>query len=142
MLHVRYNKEQVRALLDALSSSQDAQKDDLKAQNVSITNDTTHSVDEDFNSVKNYLKTYITIQYETEDLAILKPKGKICLLLSYNEPFIMNIIPVLNAVIAGNDVTVRPSSLASQFASDIWEYVFGKIPDLRQLLHLRFVEKG
>jgi coniferyl-aldehyde dehydrogenase len=50
----------------------------------------------------------------------LKPKGKVIITLSYNEPVIMSIIPVLNALVAGNKLTVRPSHRGRDIFNYIW----------------------
>jgi len=63
---------------------------------------------------KNYKKT------ERKIKSNLKPKGKILIILSYNEPFIMSIIPIMNALIAGNEVLVKPSRKALEFFERIW----------------------
>lgn len=51
----------------------------------------------------------------------IKPKGKILVILSYNEPFILSIIPILNALVVGNEVILKPSQEAENFTKIIWQ---------------------
>lgn len=50
-----------------------------------------------------------------------KPKGKILIMLSRNEPLLISIIPIFSALAMGNQVTVRPSSTASVLVRKIWQ---------------------
>ncbi len=41
--------------------------------------------------------------------------------MSYNEPFILSIIPILNALVVGNKVVLKPSKEAENFTRIIWQ---------------------
>jgi acyl-CoA reductase-like NAD-dependent aldehyde dehydrogenase len=49
-----------------------------------------------------------------------KPKGSVLIILSYNEPLILSIIPVLSALTAGNKVKIKPSRKAQEIVKKIW----------------------
>lgn len=95
-------------------------KTDLIKLNRAITLDTQYWIEDDFRMVKQYLKNYMK-NYNFEYLkSRVKPKGKILIILSYNEPFILSIIPVLNSLVAGNEVIVKPSHYNYDFVELIW----------------------
>ena len=97
-------------------------KQSLVHLNKQITNDTDFAIEYDYEYIIKYLELF------NENLSKikkkinkkLKPKGNILIILSYNEPFIMSIIPILNALLAGNIVTVKPSGKALLFFRNIW----------------------
>ncbi len=84
------------------------------------TNDTDYSIEGDFDFIRLYLSNFIENNKLTLGLD-LKPKGKTIIVLSYNEPFVTSIVPVLNALITGNNVYVRPSSKGRDFFKHVWE---------------------
>lgn len=91
----------------------------LKQENKKATQDSAFAVDSDFDFIKKYLAEYVennkgTFQKE------LKPKGTVFMILSYNEPFIISVIPILNALVAGNRVIVKPSGKCTDFFKKIW----------------------
>lgn len=105
-----------------LSQFIEKKKTDLIRLNRTITLDTQYWVEDDFRMVKRYLKNY-TKNYNLEYLKNrIKPKGEILIILSYNEPFILSIIPILNALVAGNKVIVKPShyNYSYNFVDLIW----------------------
>jgi len=91
----------------------------LKSLNKEITKDTNFSITYDYEYVIKYLELY-NRNYIKINKKNLKPKGKILIILSYNEPFVMSIVPVMNALIAGNDVTIKPSGKTLKFFKSIW----------------------
>jgi len=44
-----------------------------------------------------------------------KPKGKLLMVLSANEPFIMSFVPVLSALVLGNQVLLKPAGVNQKF---------------------------
>lgn len=76
----------------------------------------------DYNFVVTYLRNYKEI-YSQSKRSNQKAKGKVFLILSFNEPFTMSVIPVLNALAAGNTVYVRPSSRCVSFFTHLWTHV-------------------
>lgn len=56
-----------------------------------------------------------------------KPKGNILVILSYNEPLLLSVIPIFCALAMGNKVTVRPSTKSKDVLNKIWQmdYYFG-----------------
>ena len=89
--------------------------------NKKIKLDTDYWIAEDYKTVELYLSDYIKNHYTIELISKIKPKGKILILLSYNEPFILSIIPVLNALIVGNEVILKPSHGSESFIKMIWQ---------------------
>lgn len=91
----------------------------LKKINKTITQDTISSIEYDFESIKKYL-----VKYSENNKEIfrkkLKPKGRVFLILSYNEPLMLSIVPILNALVAGNEVVVKPSGKCISFFKKIW----------------------
>ncbi len=89
--------------------------------NKKITLDTDYWIMEDYKTVISYLKGYIKNHYSSNRISRIKPKGKILLILSYNEPFILSIIPLLNALIIGNEVILKPSRGSEMFFKMVWQ---------------------
>ncbi|OHA21968.1 MAG: hypothetical protein A3C72_01055 [Candidatus Taylorbacteria bacterium RIFCSPHIGHO2_02_FULL_43_32b] len=89
--------------------------------NRKITLDTSYWISEDYKTVKAYLENYIKNHYSIKLVKNIKPKGIILIILSYNEPFILSIIPLLNALIIGNEVILKPSREAESFVRMIWQ---------------------
>lgn len=88
--------------------------------NSSCSQDTEYWMSKDFEFVNLFLSSYYenTSQFFNRQL---KPKGKIIIILSFNEPLIMSIVPILNALVAGNQLTVRPSRRGREFFNYIWK---------------------
>lgn len=91
----------------------------LTKLNKKITHDTNHWIEEDYKTLKSYLKNYST-NIDQSSVDRMKPKGKIFIILSYNEPFILSVIPILNALVAGNEVILKPSRGTENFSRTIW----------------------
>lgn len=91
----------------------------LKQENKKITHDTLFSIDHDFEFIKRYLVEYIENSKDIFEKK-LKAKGTVFIILSYNEPFILSVIPILNAILAGNSVVVKPSGKCCNFFKKIW----------------------
>lgn len=107
---------------------------ELKRENNKITQDSDFTIDYDFEFIKKYLADYIknnNFFFQNN----LKPKGTVFIILSYNEPFIMSIIPILNALVAGNNVIVKPSGKCFNFFDKIWSDT-GLIKELDLLLEI------
>jgi|GEM_PF-3466598 len=102
-------------LLEIINES----KEFLFIENRKATSDTDYTISHDFEYIITYLRNYNKNNSEIFNKK-LKAKGNILLMLSYNEPFILSIIPVLNALIAGNSVTVKPSKRCVDFFKKIW----------------------
>ncbi len=95
-------------------------EDYIKKQNGLITNDTDDMIVFDLDFTKQYILNYVK-NHKREIDSNLKAKGDILIILSYNEPIIMSIIPIVSALIAGNRVFVKPSSRCKEFFKFIWE---------------------
>lgn len=95
-------------------------KEHLKLLNKQITKDTQYWIDNDFDYVISYLSSYRLDENRSSN-HLIKPKGNVYIILSYNEPFVLGVIPVINALIAGNNVVVRPSTLSIDFLKYIWQ---------------------
>lgn len=91
----------------------------LKQENKKATQDGSSAVDSDFDFIKKYLAEYIKNNEDTFQKE-LKPKGTVLIILSYNEPFIISVVPILNALVAGNKVIVKPSGKCTDFFKKIW----------------------
>ena len=111
--------EKTEALILNLISELEKNKDVLAIMNEKITHDTSYWIENDYTFTIAYLKAYLK-NHSGILQQIKKPRGKILIILSYNEPFILSVIPIFNAILAGNDVTVRPSSISREFCSKIW----------------------
>jgi len=114
------NINKISEIIFSLINYLKTNKDELFLLNYQITNDNSLSIEEDYNSIIDYLNNYINNNKRIIKEDNLKPKGKILIMLSYNEPFILSIIPVLNAIIAGNYVIIKPSQLGKEFVKNIW----------------------
>lgn len=101
----------------------------LKEENKKITQDTTSTIEHDFKFTKKYLAKYVDNSKEVFKKK-QKAKGVILIILSYNEPFIISVVPILNAIIAGNTVVVKPSGKCVDFFKKIWSDS-GLIEELR-----------
>ena len=53
----------------------------------------------------------------------LKAKGTILIILSYNEPLLLSVVPVICALLVGNKVIVRPSSKNIELFNKIWSNI-------------------
>lgn len=116
------NKQLLNKLLVDLTKILVKNKDKLFELNQKITLDTNYWIREDYRAIILYLRNYIKHHYSDEMFSKLKPKGKILIILSYNEPFILSIIPILNALVAGNKVILKISAESEDFVRSIWEY--------------------
>lgn len=116
MLKINQTENITNDLISYLKENQNF----LKILNKEITNDTDYAIDYDYDYIIRYLEKYRKNVKRDLNSSTLHPKGKILIILSYNEPFVMSIIPVLNALVAGNVVEIKPSSKALDFFSHIW----------------------
>ncbi len=95
-------------------------KDTIFKYNKDITEDTYNTIMDDFTFVINYLDNYIETNRNLLMGNTIKKKGDVLVILSYNEPIIMSCIPILNALVAGNKVYVKPSSKSESFFKFLW----------------------
>lgn len=114
------DKKELKKIVNDLVTVLKQNKNDLFELNKNITNDSVYYIEEDFNSALQYLKKYIKNNYNKNKLRTLKPKGSLLIVLSYNEPFILSIVPIMNALVTGNDVTVKVSKGTEKFFQKIW----------------------
>ncbi len=114
------NKNIFTNLIEDLEAFIELNKADLFELNKKITLDTKRYIEEDYQVVRAYLNHFKN-NYPTELLKKIKPKGKVLIILSYNEPFIMSIIPIINALAVGNDVTIKESHKSDGFIEAIWK---------------------
>ncbi len=115
------NKKILEKLIVDLSNFIKDNKIELFDLNRKITLDTDYWILDDYKTVKLYLDNYIKNHYPVKLINKIKPKGKILIILSYNEPLILSIIPLLNALIIGNEVILKPSREAENFVKMIWQ---------------------
>ena len=115
------DKQCLKNLITDLSNFIREEKTELFALNRKITLDTDHWITEDYQTVVLYLKNYIKNHVHTEIIDKIKPKGKVLIILSYNEPLVLSIIPVLNALIVGNDVVLKTSRNNEDFVRFVWQ---------------------
>lgn len=111
---------ETKKLIALLCKNLENQTKDLIAENEKITSDSLHDINKDLAFIKAYLKNYISEHYKPNYKKHLKSKGKVLIILSFNEPFIMTIIPALNALVAGNEVYLRPSRRNIRFVTSLW----------------------
>lgn len=112
-------QQQISTLVTELVAYVTTNQEALSRLNESITNDTDHWIAHDYSFALNYLETYLS-EHAVQLGARRKPCGDVLIILSYNEPFVLSLIPILNALVARNRVHVRPSSKAQQFFAKIW----------------------
>lgn len=115
------NKKDLINLINDLGGFIQKRKTELFKLNKKITLDTDYWISDDYKTVQSYLKGYIKNHYSNSLINKIKPKGRILLILSYNEPFILSIIPILNALIIGNEVIIKPSRESGDFVKMIWQ---------------------
>jgi aldehyde dehydrogenase (NAD+) len=115
------NKKVLKRLLFDLRKILENKKNSLFQLNKEITLDAEKWISEDYRTVMSYLKAYIKNNYSSDIVNRIKPKGKILIISSYNEPFILSIIPIINALVLGNEVTWKPSQYAEEFVEKIWK---------------------
>lgn len=113
------DNKMVEEIVKELSSCLQEKKEELFSLNKIITCDLDCWINKDYEFISSYLKGYIVNNSHSLQ-AYLKPKGRILIILSYNEPFILSIVPILNALVAGNDVLLRPSKRNLEFVKKIW----------------------
>ncbi|MFT4304571.1 MAG: aldehyde dehydrogenase family protein [Candidatus Woesearchaeota archaeon] len=111
------SKKEVKTICNKLLKNIESNYDVLKKENKKITNDSDYWIDYDYNFIIKYLNNLVN---ELDFSLNAKPKGKILIILSYNEPFIMSVIPILNAIIAGNKILIKPSKRNIVFFKMIW----------------------
>lgn len=84
--------------------------------NQKCTQDTNYWITKDHEFVLSYLENF----ENDKNNRLIKPKGDILIITSYNEPLILSIIPVLNAILAGNSVVLKPSKKSFLITDAIW----------------------
>jgi len=115
------NKQQLVNFIEDLNDWIENKKSSLFDLNKDASLDTYYWIDEDYKTTVSYLKNYIKNHYYPGIENKLKPKGRILIILSYNEPFILSIIPILNALVVDNEVILRPSEGNASFVKMIWQ---------------------
>lgn len=115
------NKQQLINFIEDLNGWIENKKSILFDLNKDVSLDTYYWIDKDYKATVAYLKNYIKNHYYPGVENKLKPKGRIFIILSYNEPFILSIIPILNALVVGNEVILRPSEGNASFVKMIWQ---------------------
>ena len=70
----------------------------------------------DLNNSKRFLDSF---RVDSKP-SMCKPKGNVLILLSYNEPLLLSIVPIFCALAMGNKVIVRPSSKNSELFRILW----------------------
>lgn len=91
-------------------------KAELFKLNQKCTQDTNYWIRNDHKSVLEYLENF----ENDKNNYLVKPKGNILIITSYNEPLILSIAPVLNALLAGNNVALKPSRRSFLITDAIW----------------------
>ncbi len=111
--------EDVNAVVNDLVDFFERNKKELLKLNEACTQDTDYWIEEDWKYALAYL-----INFKKNIVFALKqrrkPKGIIFIILSYNEPLLLSIIPILNALAGGNKVIVKPSRRAEGIWNAIW----------------------
>lgn len=114
------NKSSLDNLLADLNGFIRRNKAELFEMNRKITLDTDYWIEDDYKTINAYLSGYVKNHYSIKLVDRVKPKGKILIILSYNEPFILSIIPLLNALIIGNEVILKINQKNEKFVKMIW----------------------
>ena len=114
------SKEKINEMCNQILNNLRTKEDELKDLNKQITQDTNHWIEYDYQNVIMYVSKFNN-NFDFEEK--IKSKRKILIILSHNEPFIMNIVPVLNALSCGNITFVKTSKKTIHFFKKIWEGV-------------------
>ncbi len=133
MLKNRLTKEQIAIIAQQLQLNLADRKDDLKISVKAATNDMLSDFNHDYQVITDILVSLSKVDFDGT-YENRKPKGKILIMLSYNEPLVMCIDPIVSAIIAGNEVYVRPSSASSDVLHAIWDTTFAAVPWLSERL--------
>lgn len=112
------NEQKLEELLSDLVAVVTQQKEILFDLNRKITLDTDFWINKDFEALLEYLKQFSNFHYSPDFM--IKPKGRVFIILSYNEPLILSVIPILNALVVGNEVVVKLSRGVESFFRTIW----------------------
>lgn len=67
-----------------------------------------------------YSKLFLANYSANEIPKMRKPKGNVFIVLSFNEPLILSIIPVFCSLVMGNNVSIKPSSRNRDLFKLIW----------------------
>jgi len=130
------DKRQLKLFICDLISHLESEREILLKENFEVTSDMYRYTSEDFDAVVTYLKKYIKFHW-SRGLMNRKPKGNIFLILSYNEPLVLMVIPVLNALIMGNKVNVK----VSRGSEDLFRMIWNKTGIVNKFnLHLELIE--
>lgn len=111
--------ERLAALLADLQETLARDRDALEQLNREATGDADVWIREDHDTCRAQLAAWLDV-HRAELAAPRKPKGDVLVVLSYNEPFIVSVLPIVGALAAGNRVTVRPSSRGRAFFDRLW----------------------
>lgn len=117
---MKNRKSEIQSLCEDLLSWIKKNKDALLVLNSECSQDTEFWMNKDFDFACSVLGSFYNNNLHSLSQK-LKPKGKVIIMLSYNEPIIMSIIPILNALVAGNKLTVRPSRRSRNIFNYIWK---------------------
>lgn len=115
------NKIKLASLIADLTQTLNKQKNIFFELNRKATLDVDYWIREDFEFIKSYLKHFVKNNYSPNLCNRIKPKGKILIILSYNEPLILSIIPVFNALITGNHVILKVNKRSEKLVRALWE---------------------
>lgn len=115
------NQTLLNNFIESLLSLIDNKQSELYELSKMITVDTDYWISEDFKTVRLILNNYLNNLYCDKSIISRKPKGKILIILSYNEPLTMSIIPILAALVMGNEVVLKPSQKNKKIIKIIWK---------------------
>ena len=116
---MKNRKDEIQSLCEDLINWIRKNKKALLILNSKCSRDTEFWMSNDFDFVCSVLELFYKNNLRLLNQR-LKPKGKVVIILSYNEPITMSIIPVLNALVVGNKLTVRPSHRGRDIFNYIW----------------------
>lgn len=116
---MKNRKDKIQNLCRDLLNWIKKNKDILLILNGKCSQDTEFWMNKDFDFVCSVLELFYRNNLHLLNQR-LKPKGKMIMILSYNEPITMSVIPILNALIAGNKLTVKPSHRGRNIFNYIW----------------------
>lgn len=109
----------INSLIADLLVYLDREKKALVDLNRVITGDTDYWINDDYDVMELYLRNFLANNRQVLSERF-KPKGDVLIILSYNEPLILSVIPILNAIVAGNNIVVKPSSRNIDFINKVW----------------------
>ena len=110
------NDNKLETLAQSLLKSLESQSESLISMSQAATGNSRTDTIKDLESAKSFLRSF----RQSDVPQMRKPKGEILLILSFNEPLLLSVVPIFCALAAGNKIIVRPSGRNTELLDFIW----------------------